>query len=171
MPHAIKGTVHKYGDNINTDIISPPAYMELSIKDAAKYAMSPVDPDFATKFKPGDILVAERNFGSGSSRETAPLSLRELGVKVIIAQNFARIFYRNAINLGILALECHETPDIDNGDELSIDVAAGQIQNRTKDKSYPMAKIPEHLLTMVKAGGLIPYLEQRLKTQSGDDHE
>lgn len=94
----ILGRVWKYGDNINTDIISPPAYMELSIEEASKYAMSPIDPTFSSKFKEGDILVGEMNFGSGSSRETAPLTLKHLGVNVIIAKTFARIFYRNAIN-------------------------------------------------------------------------
>lgn len=162
MPDIITGRAHKYGDNINTDIISPPAYMELSIEEAAKYAMSPVDPDFAAKFKPGDILVAERNFGSGSSRETAPLCLRELGVRTIVAQNFARIFYRNAINLGILALECRETPEIADGDVLSINVAGGKIENVTQGASYSMAKIPAHLLALIEANGLIPFLEKRL---------
>ena len=91
----IKGRSLKYGDNINTDIISPPAYMELPIKEAAKYTMAPVDADFASKCQQGDIFVAEKNLGSGSSRETAPLMLKELGIKTIVAKSFARIFYRN----------------------------------------------------------------------------
>ena len=105
----ISGRALKYGDNINTDIISPPAYMELSIKEAAKFTMSPIDTEFAKNSKPGDIFVAEKNLGSGSSRETAPLMLKELGIKTIIAKSYARIFYRNCINLGILAIQCDLT--------------------------------------------------------------
>ncbi len=100
----IIGRALKYGDNINTDIISPPAYMELSITDASKYAMSPIDTEFAKVCLEGDIFVAENNLGSGSSRETAPLTLKVLGIKTIIAKSYARIFYRNCINLGILAV-------------------------------------------------------------------
>ena len=99
------GKALKYGDNINTDIISPPAYMELPIEEAAKYAMYPIDPDFAKRCNPGDIFVTENNCGSGSSRETAPLALRQLGIRTILAKSYARIFYRNCINLGILAIE------------------------------------------------------------------
>lgn len=159
MESIIKGKVHKYGDNINTDIISPPAYMELKIPEAAKYTMSTVDPEFAAKFKPGDILVAESNFGSGSSRETAPLCLKELGVKLILAKNFARIFYRNAINLGILAVECRDTDKISTGDIIEVDFLTGQVKNLTKNESYPSAKMPDHILKLVQMGGLIPYLE------------
>lgn len=159
MDNVFKGSCHKYGDNINTDIISPPAYMELSISEAAKYTMCTVDPTFATKFKPGDILVAENNFGSGSSRETAPLCLRELGVKIILAKNFARIFYRNAINLGILAVECGETHKISDGDELEIDFLSGTVKNITKNERYASTKMPTHILKLVQTGGLIPYLE------------
>ena len=97
----IEGKVWKYGDNINTDIISPAIYMERSVAEAAKYTMSPIDETFGTEYKPGDIFVAERNLGSGSSRETAPLVLKELGVKTIVAKSYARIFYRNCINVGI----------------------------------------------------------------------
>lgn len=163
MEAVITGRVHKYGDNINTDIISPPAYMELSIKEAAKYTMAPVDPDFAAKFKPGDILVAEKNFGSGSSRETAPLCLRELGVKLILAQDFARIFYRNAINLGILVVECADTPKIADGDVVQVDVLGGKVTNTTRNETYAATKMPEHILKLVEAGGLIPYLETVIK--------
>lgn len=111
----IRRKVWKYGDNINTDIISPPAYMELPISEAAKYTMSPIDENFAKEFKKGDIFVAGKNLGSGSSRETAPLTLYELGVRTIVAKSFARIFYRNAVNIGILAIVCHETDKINMG--------------------------------------------------------
>lgn len=159
MESIIRGKVHKYGDNINTDIISPPAYMELKISEAAKYTMYTVDPEFASRCKPGDILVAENNFGSGSSRETAPLCLKELGIRLILAKNFARIFYRNAINLGILAVECPDTDKISAGDIIEVDFLAGQVKNLTKNETYPSAKMPDHILRLVQIGGLIPYLE------------
>ncbi len=158
----IKGRVHKYGDNINTDIISPPQYMELSIADAAKYAMSAVDPDFSTKITPGDIMVAGANFGSGSSRETSPLTLRYFGVGAIVAKFFARIFYRNAINLGIPVIECAETDKISDQDEIEIDLASGMINNLTKSESYKCSKIPPHIMELVSDGGLVPYLKKRV---------
>ena len=158
----IKGHVLKYGDNINTDIISPPQYMELSIAEAAKYAMSAVDPNFFTRIKKGDIMVAGANFGSGSSRETSPLTLRYLGVGAIVAKFFARIFYRNAINLGIPVIECAETDKIADQDEIEIDLSAGQIRNLTKKESYPCSKIPPHIMELVADGGLVPYLKKRV---------
>ena len=158
----IKGHVLKYGDNINTDIISPPQYMELSIAEAAKYAMSAVDPDFFARIKKGDIMVAGANFGSGSSRETSPLTLRYLGVGAIVAKFFARIFYRNAINLGIPVIECAETDKIADQDEIEIDLSAGLIHNLTKKESYLCSKIPPHIMELVADGGLVPYLKKRV---------
>ena len=158
----IKGRVLKYGDNINTDIISPPQYMELSIADAAKYAMTAVDADFPTKMRSGDIMVAGANFGSGSSRETSPLTLRYLGVGAIVAKFFARIFYRNAINLGIPVIECAETDKISDLDEIEIDLASGLINNLTKNESYKCSKIPPHIMELVADGGLVPYLKKRV---------
>lgn len=161
----IKGSVWKYGDNINTDIISPPLYMELSIEEASKYAMSPIDPDFSKKIKKGDILVAGYNFGPGSSRETSPLSLKYLGVDVIIAKSFARIFYRNSINVGILVLECPATDNIEDQDVLEINYQDGIIKNITKNEEYPCSKIPEHLVRLIDLGGLVPYLKQIKKSR------
>lgn len=159
----IKGKVWKYGDNINTDIISPPAYMELSTKDASKYAMSPIDSDFASKFEEGDLLVAGFNFGSGSSRETAPLTLKYLGVNVIVAKSFARIFYRNCINLGILAIETPDTDKIDKNDILEVNYQAGEIYNVTKDQKYKCTVIPDHIMAIINTGGLVEYLKKRTK--------
>lgn len=158
----IKGHVHKYGDNINTDIISPPQYMELSIAEAAAYAMSAVDPSFAKQVKPGDIIVAGANFGSGSSRETSPLTLQYLGISAIVAKFFARIFYRNAINLGIPVIECAETDKINCQDEIEIDFASGTIKNLTKGECYMCSKIPPHIMELVSDGGLVPYLKKRV---------
>jgi len=163
----IKGKVWKYGDNINTDIISPPAYMELSTKDASKYAMSPIDTSFANKFEAGDLLVAGNNFGSGSSRETAPLTLKFLGVNVIIAKSFARIFYRNCINLGILAIETPDTDNIDTDDVLEVNYQIGEIINVTKNQRYKCTIIPNHIMEIVNAGGLVEYLKKRLKASEG----
>lgn len=157
----ISGKVWKYKDNINTDIISPPAYMELKMEEAAKYAMSPVDPDFASQYKEGDIFVAENNLGSGSSRETAPLTLYALGLRTIVAKSYARIFYRNCINVGILAIECSETDKISKDDILEIDYEMGKITNKTKNEVYSCDKIPSHIMEIVNCGGLLNYLVKR----------
>ena len=155
----IKGKALKYFDNINTDIISPPAYMELSISEAAKYAMSTIDEDFSKKVAPGDIFVAENNLGSGSSRETAPLTLKELGIEAIVAKSFARIFYRNCINLGLLAIECDETDKIGYNDQLEILADKGLIINHTKNEQYSFSPIPKHILDLVTVGGLVESLK------------
>ena len=154
----ISGKVWKYKDNVNTDIISPPAYMELKIEEAAKYAMSAIDPDFGIQYKPGDIFVAENNLGSGSSRETAPLTLYALGLRTIVAKSYARIFYRNCINIGILAIECSETDKISKGDELEINYEAGIIVNKSKNEQYACDKIPSHIMELINSGGLLNYL-------------
>ncbi len=158
-----KGQAHVFGDNINTDIVSPPQYMELSAQEAAKYAMSGVDAEFAARMKKGDIIVAGNNFGSGSSRELAPLSLLHLGVGAIVAKFFARIFYRNAINLGLPVVECAETDKIRPGDELEIDFVAGTLRNLTKNESYACSTLPPHILALVQEGGLIAHLKGRKK--------
>lgn len=160
MSSKICGRVHKYGDNINTDIISPPQYMELSIAEAAKYAMSAVDPGFAARVQKGDIIVAGSNFGSGSSRETSPLTLKHLGITAIVAKFFARIFYRNAINLGIPVIECAEADRIAAGDVIEIDLEGGIIVNTTTRESYHCSRIPPHILALIADGGLVPYLKK-----------
>lgn len=157
------GKVWKYKDNINTDIIAPPESMELDIKGASQYAMSNLDPDFAKEFKLGDIFVTEHNLGSGSSRETAPLVLKELGVRVIVAMDYARIFYRNCINVGIIAVECPDTDKISKGDMIEVDYLAGKIYNMTTNEIYECNKIPPHISTIVEHGGLISYIEERMK--------
>lgn len=160
MKKTVCGKVHKYGDNINTDIISPPQYMELSIAEAAKYAMSAIDPDFSRKVQKGDIIVAGANFGSGSSRETSPLTLKYLGVGAIVAKFFARIFYRNAINLGIPVIECAEVDKVNDDDVIEIDLEQGVIVNVTKNEMYACSKIPPHILSLIADGGLVPYLKK-----------
>jgi 3-isopropylmalate/(R)-2-methylmalate dehydratase small subunit len=160
MGDIITGKALKYGDNINTDIISPPQYMELSIADAAKYAMSAVDPAFHLKAREHSIFVAGANLGSGSSRETAPLTLKYLGIEVVVARFFARIFYRNCINLGMPAIECPDADRIAEGDELEIDPEGGIIKNKTKGENYQCSRIPEHIFELIKEGGLIGYLRE-----------
>lgn len=157
-----KGNAYICGDNINTDIISPPQYMELSAPEAAKYAMSGIDPDFAANCTPETIIVAGNNFGSGSSRELAPLSLRYLGVGAIVAKFFARIFYRNAINLGLPVVECPEADKIRAGDRLEIDFAAGIVRNESKGENYTCSTLPPHILGLIQEGGLIPHLKNKL---------
>lgn len=163
MNNTIQGTALKYGDNINTDIISPPQYMELPIAQAAQYAMSAVDGDFHKKAGPETIMVAGRNFGSGSSRETSPLTLKHLGIKVIVARFFARIFYRNGINVGLLLLECAEADRIETDDRLSIDLRNGRIVNDTKGEAYDCDRIPPHIMKLIEQGGLVPSLRVRFK--------
>ena len=158
-----KGYVIKFGDHINTDIISPPQYMELSIEESAPYAMNAVDPDFAAKVKTRRILVAGKNFGSGSSRETSPLTLKFLGVEAIIAEFFARIFFRNAINVGLPVVECKEAFRIRDEDQIQIDYENGWIDNLSRNERYTCTKLPPHLMEIIEAGGLVEALKEKLK--------
>lgn len=162
MINKFVGKSYKFGNNINTDIISPPAYMELETKEAAKYTMYTVDANFYNNFKEDSILVAENNFGSGSSRETAPLCLKEVGVKIIIAKSFARIFYRNAINLGIIVVECEQTDRISQDDVIEVDCLDGKIINKTKNETYNSMVLPNHILDIILKGGLVAFIEEKL---------
>lgn len=162
MSFIIRGRVWKYGNNINTDIISPGQYMSLSIEKQAEHAMEAIDPTFHQKVQPGDIIVAGDNFGSGSSRETAQMVLKHHQIGAIVANSFARIFYRNSINVGLPVVEMADTSLIQEGDEVEIDLLAGKIINHTQEKEYAGTKLPEHLIEMVKLGGLEPYLAKKL---------
>ncbi|WP_186328634.1 3-isopropylmalate dehydratase [Bacillus sp. X1(2014)] len=162
MSAIIKGRVWKYGDNINTDIISPGQYIGQPIELQAEHAMEAIDTEFYKKIRPGDILVAGNNFGSGSSRETAPRILKHLGISAIIANSFARIFYRNAMNLGLPVLDMTNTSNIQEGDIIEINLVAGKIFNHTQGTEYKGTKLPEHLIEMVEIGGLEPFLAKKL---------
>ncbi|MDF2500395.1 MAG: leuD [Anaerosporomusa subterranea] len=162
--HTLRGTVLKYGDNINTDLISPPQYLEKSMEVIAQHAMEGIDEQFASKVQPGDILVAGDNFGPGSSRETAPIALKMAGVGAIVAKFFARIFYRNAINIGLPVLECPDIDKIQDGDALEIDLESGIITNITKGEQYKTAPLSEPVMDVLSAGGLIPFLEKQYGT-------
>lgn len=159
----IKGKAWKYGDNINTDIISPPASLEYTIEEAKPFTMAAIDADFGKQCRPGDIFVAQHNLGSGSSRENAPLMLKALGIRYVIAMDYARIFYRNCINIGLLPIECAETHRIEKGDILEVDHRAGTIRNATKNESYPCSKIPSHIAEIADCGGLIGYIKSKIQ--------
>lgn len=160
----MKGKALKYGDNINTDIISPPQYMELGVEEAAQHAMEAVDPGFACRVRRGDILVAGANFGSGSSRETSPLALKYLGVGAITAKFFARIFFRNAINVGLPVVECAGTDCIQEGDEIEILLEDGVIINHSKGEQYPCTPLPAHIMEIIRKGGLKNMLAEQYGT-------
>lgn len=160
-----KGTVLKYGDNVDTDVIIPARYLNVSNGDElAKYCMIDIDPDFTTKVKEGDIMVALKNFGCGSSREHAPLAIKCAGISCVIASTFARIFYRNAINIGLPILECDEAAnDIDSGNEVSIDFDSGIITNHTKHRTYQAQPFPPFIKEIMAAGGLVEQTKEKIK--------
>ncbi len=160
----LKGTVHKYGANVDTDAIIPARYLNLSEgADLAKHCMEDIDLDFVKRVKKGDIMVATTNFGCGSSREHAPLAIKSSGISCVIAKSFARIFFRNAINIGLPLLECEDAPDdIETGDMVEVDLAAGVIKNLKTGKKYTAKPYPEFMSGLIAAGGLIPYTQKRL---------
>mgnify|MGYP002639039587 CR=1 FL=1 len=160
----LKGFAHVYDkDDINTDEIIPARYLTSDKEeDLAKYAMEDLDKEFIKKVKPRDFIIAKDNFGCGSSREHAIWALRGSGIKAVIANSFARIFYRNAINNGFLAIECKDIVNkIKYGDELEIDVTGGVIKNLTKKKEYEFTPLPEFAIKLMKAGGLINYIKKK----------
>ena len=158
-----KGRVFKYGDNVDTDVIIPARYLNIADpKELATHAMEDIDAEFVKKMQPSDIVVATRNFGCGSSREHAPLVLRENGVSCVIASSFARIFYRNAINIGLPILECEAAANaIEDGDIVSVDFDTGVITNETKGETYQAAAFPPFIQSIIKAGGLLKSLKER----------
>ena len=157
-----QGTVIKYGDNIDTDVIIPARYLNTWLpEELAKHCMEDIDKDFASKIKPGDIMVGGANFGCGSSREHAPIAIKDSGISCVIAKDFARIFYRNAINIGLPILECAEaSADIENGDEVAVDFDTGVITNMTKNKTYQAVAFPQFMQDIINAGGLIEQIKQ-----------
>lgn len=152
-----QGIVHKYGDNVDTDVIIPARYLNSADpKELAKHCMEDIDINFVKEVKAGDLIVAERNFGCGSSREHAPLAIKASGVSCVIASSFARIFYRNAINIGLAILECEEAAkDIKNGDEVEADFDTGVISNHTTGKTYQAEPFPPFIQNIIEKGGLL----------------
>ena len=157
------GHVFKYGDNVDTDVIIPARHLATTdAKGLAQHCMEDIDPDFVNKVQPGDIIVARKNFGCGSSREHAPMAIKASGVSCVIAETFARIFYRNAINIGLPIIECREaSEDIEAGDEIEIDFDSGIIYNKTKDTCYKGQAFPPFMQELIGAGGLINYMNQQ----------
>ncbi len=160
----IHGRAHVYGDNVDTDVIIPARYLTTSVAaELAEHCMEDIDPQFVQTMKPGDIIVAGENFGCGSSREHAPVAIKTAGVSCVIAKSFARIYFRNSINIGLPALVCPEaTAHIRAGDELSIDLAAGRIENLTQKQTYQAEPFPDFLQQIIAAGGLVAYTQKRL---------
>lgn len=158
-----KGKTIKYGDNIDTDIIIPARYLNImDRKELASHCMEDLDADFAKKVNDGDIIVAGGNFGCGSSREHAPQVIKDSGVGCVIAESFARIFYRNAINIGLPIIECPEAAKaINDGDEVEINFDTGDIKDITKDESFKAQPFPGFLQSMINAGGLINYINEK----------
>jgi len=163
------GRAWVFGDNVDTDQLAPGIYIKRPIEELARHCLEGLAPDFAASASPGDIVVAGSNFGAGSSREQAAEALHYLGIRAIIAQSFGGIFYRNAINFGLLPLICADAPRIGDGDRLRIDAPSGEVLNLTREQNYQAEAMPGHLLQIINAGGLLPYLETRLKVKAKND--
>jgi len=163
----IRGKIWKFGDNIDTDAIIPARYLNTSDpKELAKHVMEDADKDFPTKVKQGDIIIAGKNFGCGSSREHAPIAIKAAGIQAVVAKSFARIFFRNAFNIGLPIFEVKDlTDEADEGDEIEIDMDSGKIMNLTKGKNYETNPIPSFMQDLIKAGGLVEWTKKRLKTE------
>ena len=157
------GDVFKFGDNVDTDVIIPARYLNSSEpKELAAHCMEDIDKDFVKKVKKGDLIVANKNFGCGSSREHAPIAIKAAGVSCVIAETFARIFYRNAINIGLPIIECKEAAEnIDAGDEVEVDFDSGMIYNKTKGTQFQGQAFPEFMQKIIKAEGLINYINSQ----------
>ena len=162
---AAKGTAFKFGDDVNTDVILPGKYLNLQDpQQLAQHCMESEDPEFVHKAKPGDIMVAGKNFGCGSSREHAPISIKALGISCVIASTFARIFFRSAINIGLPFVECDEAArSINQGDEVSVDFDTGLITDHTTGQQWQADPFPPFLQKLIAAGGLVEYSKDKIK--------
>ena len=160
----VRGRVHKYGADVNTDVIIPARYLNVSDSDElASHCMEDIDGEFIKRVQQGDIIVAQTNFGCGSSREHAPLAIKAAGVGCVIAKSFARIFYRNALNIGLPILECEDAVDnADSGDVLEVELSTGEILNSSKGLTFRARPFPEFMLDLIEAGGLIEYTRRRI---------
>jgi 3-isopropylmalate/(R)-2-methylmalate dehydratase small subunit len=170
MEATLHGRAHKYGKNVDTDVIIPGKYCNIiDPAELGKHALEGLDAAYTQKMEPGDIIVAETNFGCGSSREVAPIAIKGSGTSAVIAKSFARIFYRNALNIGLPIFESSEAVDnIASGDEIEVEPAAGIIRNITKGQEYRAAEFPPFMRSLIDAGGLVPYVEKRLSELSSD---
>ena len=166
-PNGPGGRAWVFGDNIDTDLLAPGRYMKGPVEAAAAHCLESIHPDFAGQVAPGDFVIGGGNFGLGSSREQAAQVLRILGVAAVIAKSFGGIFYRNAFNLGLLAVQCQETERINAQDRLALDAEAGILRNLNTGERYACEPVPAHLLALIADGGLIPQLERRFKSDHG----
>jgi 3-isopropylmalate/(R)-2-methylmalate dehydratase small subunit len=162
----LKGKAHRYGDNVDTDVIIPARYLvSPEASYLAPHCMEDIDKEFQKRVRPGDIIVGEKNFGCGSSREHAPIAIRACGVSCVIAKSFARIFYRNSINLGLPLIECAEAVDATQmGDELEVDLSKGIVRNLTRKKEFKAKPFEPFMVELLQAGGLIEYTRRKLAT-------
>jgi 3-isopropylmalate/(R)-2-methylmalate dehydratase small subunit len=160
----IRGNAHRFGANVDTDVIIPARYLTTTDpEELGKHCMEVVDPEFVDRVRPGDLIVAEQNFGSGSSREHAPIAIKAAGISCVIASTFARIFFRNAINVGLPAVECPEIVAVtESGDEIELDLAGGMVRNLTKSVEARAKSFPDFMRELLDAGGLVPYLSAKL---------
>ena len=161
---SLKGFAHKYGDHVDTDVIIPARRLSSFDPEVlAAYCMEDIDSAFIKRVRPGDVMVGGLNFGCGSSREHAPVAIKAAGIRCVIAKNFARIFFRNAINIGLPVMECPDAAeDAETGDEIAVDLSAGEIVNVTKNKRYTAAAFPEFMRRIIEAGGLCEYTKTKL---------
>lgn len=161
----VQGKVFKYGNDIDTDVIIPARYLNVTDpKDLASHCMEDIDKNFINEVKDGDIMVALKNFGCGSSREHAPIAIKAAGISCVIAKSYARIFYRNAFNIGLPILECEEAADkIQAGDEVTVDFKNGTIKNVTKNETYQAEPFPEFIEQIINADGLVNYVKNKIK--------
>ena len=167
MQKNIEGKVWRFGKDIDTDLIIAARYLNTSDpKELAKHVMEDADPEFVNKMTPGDIIVADENFGCGSSREHAPIAIKAAGIAAVVAPTFARIFYRNAFNMGLPIFELKEANEIKEGDVISIDMDKGEITNKTQKKTYKFSPIPEFMQELIEAGGLMEFAKKELQANS-----
>lgn len=173
MTMKAKGKIHKFGANVDTDVIIPARYLNTADpKELASHCMEDIDSDFKNKVRNGDIIVADDNFGCGSSREHAPIAIKASGISCVIAPTFARIFYRNAINIGLPILECREASEsIEERDEVSIDFDTGTITDITKSETYSAEPFPDFIKEIMDAGGLMNSIKNRAASDGGEDQE
>jgi len=158
-----RGRVWKLGDNVDTDVITPGKYLILPMNELKKYVLEPIDPEFPRKVKPGDILVAGKNFGCGSSREQAPAALKALGISVVIAESFARIFFRNAVSLGLPVMICDGISEkVKEGEFLEVNLETGEIKNLNTGQTIKTKILSKQMIEILKAGGIIPLLKKKL---------
>lgn len=166
-PDVIEGRAFVYGDNVDTDVIIPARYLTtIDPAELAAHCLEDLDPDFVKNVRPGDLIVAGRNFGSGSSREHAPIAIKASGIAGIVAESFARIFYRNAINVGLPIVECEGVTDgAESGDVFRVDLAAGVVENVARGRSHAATPLPPFMKDILDAGGLMPWVKRNLESE------